>query len=297
MKHESPGRPIDYGLMTAGALGIAWAPVLFTLSGASPITAAFWRYVFALPLLGALVLLRERSRADLLRPGWLPLACGAGAFFTIDLVLWHHSIVLIGAGPSTLLANTQVVWITLFGFFVLKERPGRFFWIALPALCIGVWLLAGGDTEGIALEADRWGVLYGLAAGICYSGALICVRAAQRRANVAPETVLFVQIGVAWIVLLPLALFDPAPLVDLPLSTYLWLGVLGVGAQFVAWWAITAGIRRIPGYHGAVLLLSQPVASLLLGWWILGQSLTMGRASGATIVVLAIALVVLRDER
>ena len=26
----------------------------------------------------------------------------------------------------------------------------------------------------------------------------------------------FVQIGVAWIVLLPLALFDPAPLIDLP---------------------------------------------------------------------------------
>ena len=126
---------------------------------------------------------------------------------------------------------------------------------------------------------------------------LICVRAAQRRANVAPETVLFVQIGVAWIVLLPLALFDPAPLIDLPPSAYLWLCVLGVGAQFFAWWAITAGIRRIPGYHGAVLLLSQPVASLLLGWWILGQSLTIGRAAGATIVVLAIALVVLRDER
>jgi drug/metabolite transporter (DMT)-like permease len=267
------------------------------LSGASPITAAFWRYAYALPLLAALVLLRTRARAGFRTRRWIPLASCAGVFFTIDLVLWHNAISLVGAGPSTLLANTQVVWITIFGLVVLRERPGPVFWIALPALALGVWLLVGGGMGGIALEADRLGLLFGVGAGLAYSGALICVRAAQRRAAVQPETVLAVQISVAFIALLPLAFFDPTPLTGLPVASHLWLLLLGVGVQVLSWWAITSGIRRIPGYHGAVLLLAQPVTSVILGWWILGQALSVPRLVGALLVVAAIGLVVLRDNK
>jgi probable blue pigment (indigoidine) exporter len=71
--------------------------------------------------------------------------------------------------------------------------------------------------------------------------------------------------------------------------------LLGVGVQVASWWGITWGIRRIPGYHGAVLLFAQPVGSVLLGWWVLGQALAPTRLAGAGLILAAIALVALGD--
>ena len=64
-----------------------------------------------------------------------------------------------------------------------------------------------------------------------------------------------------------------------------------------AWLLITAGLRELPGHHGAVLLIAQPVGSLLLGWWILDQALSIPRVLGAALIVAAILLAVLPASR
>ncbi|MEE8556694.1 MAG: DMT family transporter [Myxococcota bacterium] len=286
-----------YLAVTAGALGIAWAPIFVALSGASPVAVAFWRYAYALPVLAGLVALRPRARAAFRIPGWKGLALIAGGLFTVDLVLWHRAIGLIGAGPATLLANTHVVWITLFGLVALHELPGRAFWIALPGLATGMWLLVGGDLSGIPLEADRRGLAYGLGTGLAYAGVLICIRAGQRGTPLAPESFLSLQITAGLLALVPLALLDPEPVVRLGRDAHVWLLPLGVGVQVFSWWAITAGLPRIRGYHGAVLLFAQPVGSVLLGWWVLGQALPPLRLLGAGLILAAIALTVVGDRR
>jgi drug/metabolite transporter (DMT)-like permease len=284
-----------YLATTLGALGIAWAPVFVALSGAGPVTVAFWRYAYALPWLAALVLLRPGARDAFRERRWIRLAVVGGVFFTIDLVLWHTAIGLIGAGPSTLLANTHVVWITLFGLVALGERPGPVFWLALPVLVLGMWMLAGGGMDGIPLPEDRRGLLLGAGTGLAYAVVLVCIRFAQRSGRVPPESVLLVQISMALAVLVPLAAADPEPLVPSGWRPHLWLVLLGVGVQVASWWGITWGIRRIPGYHGAVLLFAQPVGSVLLGWWVLGQALAPARLAGAGLILAAIALVALGD--
>jgi drug/metabolite transporter (DMT)-like permease len=281
--------------MTLGAIGISWAPIFVALSDVSPEAVAFWRYVYALPFLAALALLRLTPRASFRKRGWMRLAALSGVFFTIDLLLWHRSIVLIGAGPATLLANTHVIWITAFGLIALDERPGPAFWVALPGLAAGMWLLAGGDLSSIPLEADRWGLLLATGSGVGYACALICIRSAQRRTGAPPEAVLLVQIATALLALLPVALLDPEPVLRIDLAPHIWLLGLGLGVQVIAWWAITFGISRIPGYHGSALLFAQPVGSVILGWWVLDQALPLARLVGAVLILGAIALTVLRD--
>src|SRR5207302_6282450 len=89
-----------------GAVAIAFSSILVRLSHASPSTAAIFRCVYALPILGLLAWLEDRRFGG---RTWRDrrTAVGAGVFFAADLILWHHSIGDIGAGLATVLANIQ----------------------------------------------------------------------------------------------------------------------------------------------------------------------------------------------
>ncbi len=285
----------SYIATLVGALGISNAPILFTLADVHPTTGAVWRYLYALPVL--VTLLAVRGRGALGNGAWLPIAALSGVFFAADMALWHHSVVLIGAGPGTLLVNTQVLWVALFGLAFLREPPLREFWIALPIAFLGMFLISGGDLGGIEGSRDRAGLTAALVASLCYAGMLITLRRAQHASDVVPEAVLVVQVGVALALLTGVGLAEGSLPVSLAWQQHAWLALLGVGVQALSWMLITSGIRGIPGHHGAILLITQPVASLLLGWWILGQALSPARWIGAALIVAAIALALRSEPR
>ncbi len=284
----------DYTMTLCGALGISFAPILVVLSQVAPTPAAVWRFVWALPLLIPLCLIRGgdsfRTRA------WIPAAILSGVFFAADMALWHRSIGLIGAGPATLVVNTQVIWIALFGLVVLREPPTRVFWLALPVTFVGLALLSGGDIAGVPREARLPGLAMALCAGVAYAGVLICLRRAGRSAGVAPEAVLLVQLATAGPLLALLALFEGTLQVAPRLEQHAWLAVLGFGPQAVAWVLITRGIAGLPGHHGGLMLLLQPASSLLLGWAILDQALGLRAAGGALLTLLGIGTALLAER-
>src|SRR3954451_25182572 len=72
-----------------GAVAIAFSGILFRLSHVSASTGAFYRSVFALPLLWLFARTETRRYGRPTRRA-LGLAWLAGAFFAADLVLWHN---------------------------------------------------------------------------------------------------------------------------------------------------------------------------------------------------------------
>ncbi|MCP4005499.1 MAG: DMT family transporter [bacterium] len=283
--------------MVGGALGISTAPILVALSQAAPTQAAFWRFAYALPVLLALCLVRPAGRRSFSRRGWIAAAALSGLFFAADMDLWHHSIGLIGAGPSTLLANTQIVWLALFGLLFLGERPSRLFWLTLPVIALGLLLLTGEDSADLRFPEQRAGLLFGLAAGFCYAGALICLRRSQRAAPVLPEATLVMQLSVGVVALALVGAVDGSLPATLSAQQHGWLLLLGLVAQVASWMAITTGIKHLPGHHGGLLLLSQPVSSLCLGWWILDQSLAASRIAGAGLILCGVAAALFAESR
>jgi len=115
-------RPVPAVLV--GAVAIAFSGILFRLAHVSPSTGAFYRCVWALPPLGLLARREDRRYGARPRRARL-LAWGAGAFFAVDLVLWHNAIEQVGAGLATVLGNTQVVLVGLLAWALLGERPPR----------------------------------------------------------------------------------------------------------------------------------------------------------------------------
>ena len=64
------------------------------------------------------------------------------AAFAADLWLWHRSILLVGPGLSTLLANTQVFFMALAGVWFYRERIGPRFVAGITLAFAGLWLHA-----------------------------------------------------------------------------------------------------------------------------------------------------------
>mgnify|MGYP003585778203 CR=1 FL=1 len=99
--------------LLVGAAIIGTNGLMVRLAEMAPTAVAFWRMLLAGLMLGALVLARHGWQ-PLSRKAWLWCLLPALAF-AIDRWMWHRSILLVGPGLATLLANAQVFFMALAG--------------------------------------------------------------------------------------------------------------------------------------------------------------------------------------
>jgi drug/metabolite transporter (DMT)-like permease len=269
-----------------GAITIAFSSILVRLSHASPSTAAIFRCVYALPLLGLLAWREDRRNGS---RTWRERRAGlaAGVFFAADLLLWHHSIGDVGAGLATVLANIQVVLVPLVAWALLAEPPGRPVLIALPISLLGV-LMISGILEHAAFGHDpQRGTLFGIGAGVAYVGFLLLLRrgGADLRRIAGP---LFDATAVAAVLCVAagLVIGDARLVPTWPGAG--WLIVLGLTSQVLGWLLIGASLPRLPAALTSVLLTLQPVGSVALAALIFGESPSGLQLAGVALILAAL---------
>src|SRR4029077_10272343 len=164
--------------LVAAVLGAAFlsaSAVLIKLADTGPATAAFYRCFLALPVLIALAVVERRRRGPR-RPAAHLGAILAGAFLSVDLVLWNHAIADVGAGIATVLGNLQVLFVALAAWVLLRERPGRRFLLALPVVMTGVVLVSGLAGAGAGDIHPLAGIVFGLGTSVAYTAFLLILR-------------------------------------------------------------------------------------------------------------------------
>jgi len=253
----------------------------------SPSTGTVYRALFGLPLL-ALVGLAEWRRSGGLPSATVRLAALAGIFFAGDLLLWHHAIEAVGAGLATVLGNLQVIVVGFVAWLLLGERPSRATLLALPVVLLGVVLISGA-IGGDAYGADpALGVVLGIGTALCYAGYLLVIRRGLRDPRrpagpVAVATVFVVLAGsVAGLVGGDL---DPTP----SLESLAWLAVLGVTAQSAGYLLISISLPRLPAVITSIILLAQPVMTVILSVFLLGETPSGTQLLGVVFVIGGIA--------
>lgn len=265
--------------MMAGAALIGSNGLMVRIAGTPPTISAFWRMLFA----GVLLLAFARFAR-----GWRPLPRRAWAWallpaaaFAADLWLWHRSILLVGPGLSTLLANAQVFFMALAGVLLYGERPGPRFALGLALTFLGLWLLLGADWASLPPQY-RWGVWLGLATGLCYAVYNLGLKRAQQEAHAARdeargapvEQVLgLVSLGSA----LLLGLAGVAEGASFAIPTWQSLAVLLALAVFghcLAWVLISNAMRRLDVTLVGLLLLLQPLVAFVLDVALLDRATT-----------------------
>ena len=102
----------------------------------------------------------------------------SAVFFTADLWFWHRSILYVGPGLATLLANFQVFFMLLASIMLFKQQPTKMQIIAIPVALLGLLAIVGIDWN--QLHSDyRLGVIFGLLTAVSYTGYMLFMRQAQ----------------------------------------------------------------------------------------------------------------------
>jgi drug/metabolite transporter (DMT)-like permease len=274
-------RPV--AVAVAGALCITPSATLVGLAAVAPATAAFFRCVYALPLLGVLAW-RERRRLGARTARQVSRAAIAGVFFAFDLVLWNHAIAAAGAGIATVVGNLQVVFVGLGAWAAFSERPPIRLMAALPVVLAGVVLISGVVGSGAYGPDPRLGVVYGMGTSIAYAIFILVLRGAGGESvRVAgPLFEVAVVTAVASAALGPVA--GGIDLVPTWPATG-WLVLLAVTTQVVGWTLITWAWRLLPAAQTSLLLLIQPVGSVALSAAVLGERPSAWQLTGCTVVL------------
>lgn len=284
----APGRLaflVDHPVRAAvlGAAAIATSAVLVRLAGVRPETAAFYRCLYALPVLVPLARREDRRLGPRTRES-RRLAALAGLFFAADLVLWHHAIDAVGAGLATVLGNLQVLVVAFAAWALYGERPHRRYVAALPVLLTGVVLVSGAVGEGAYGEDPLLGVVFGIATSVAYAGFLLALRRSGRDLR-RPAGPLCDATAVAAAGALLVALVtDPGDLAP-SWPAHGWLLLLGVGVQVGGWLLISLSLPRLTAALTSTLLLLQPVGSMTLAAATLGEAPSAAQVAGCVLLL------------
>ena len=272
----------------AGAALISLSAVWVRLVDVPATTSGFYRVLFGSIALG-LYLLLSRKRLHFSKRIWQILMLAA-VFFALDLWFWHRSIIFIGPGLATLLANFQVFILMLAGVLVLRQRPTALQIVAVPLALFGLALIVGLDWQQLPPNY-RMGIVYGLLTALVYAAYLLTMRFARKDvASGMPTREIAVVSFAAAIMLGVSAIAEGQSLVIPTLTDAGWLLAYGVLSHSLGYILIVSSLPQVSTTEAGLALLLQPTLSFV--WDVLLFARPMGPAElgGAAIALVAIYL-------
>jgi drug/metabolite transporter (DMT)-like permease len=271
-----------------GAVLISLSPVWVKLVSVSPTTSGFYRVAIGSATV-VLIMILARQRLRLSGRAWV-LVGFAGAFFSLDLFFWHRSIIYVGPGLSTLLANFQVFIMMFAGVVLLRQKPSATQLFAVPLALLGLAMIIGLDWQ--SLPGDyRLGVIFGLLTAIMYAGYLLSLRAArvnsESRIPLAEVAVISI---VCTLLLLVIAQVEGVSLAVADAADIKWLLCYGIlshsfGALFLA-----SSLPHVSTTEAGLALLLQPTLSFVWDVLFFGRPMQTIEVVGAAIALIAIYL-------
>ena len=278
----------------AGATVISFAPFLYIRSDTTPLTGAFYRMLYALPLLGLLVWTSKKEDPRNTNSRWL--AFGAGILLAIDFAGYHSAIDYIGSGIATLIGNSQVIIVTLVTWWLFGERPNKFILFSLPIVMLGLLLVSGVWDKAAYGEDPVKGVIGGIVAAVFYSSFLIAYRQSNRigapAVNAQFDATAGATLGILILGTIPLTSLGLEP-IDHTITwpNHGWLIVLAISCQVIGWIGITYALPRLPAAHTSFAVLLQPVLTIVWGILLLDETPSFQQSMGMIMILGAIIAV------
>ncbi|MEM1087202.1 MAG: DMT family transporter [Pseudomonadota bacterium] len=278
--------PVWFGpaMVFAGGIFIGFAPIglRLGLDELGPQAIAFWRYVFALPIL--FILAVGVNRRLPVKPN--PYVIVAGTCFALDIGLWHWGLTYTTVANATFIVNLGNVCVGITAWIFLKERPTRIWFIAVLIAIAGAAALSlGGEVGG---KADIRGDLLALGAAVLVSCYMVASKVARRTIG-GLDTIFWltaVEIAVAAILVIAFReSFMPATMMGFIVPLFLAIFVQ-IGGQAL----IITGLGHTPAAIAGVLVLVQPVVAAAISWQLFEEPLTAIQAGGAAFILFGIYL-------
>jgi drug/metabolite transporter (DMT)-like permease len=267
---------------------IAFSGIFYKFAHVSPETATVFRCLYGLPILALVGWWEDRRYGPLpSRAVWLAIV--AGVFFAGDLLTWHHAVDQVGAGLATVLGNLQVIVVALVAWLAFGERPPRSVLLGLPIVLAGAVLISGVIGSGAYGANPPLGVALGIVTGLSYAGYLLLIRRGSDdlRRPAGPVAISTAStLVVSAVVGLLLGSLDPVP----SLPSHAWLIAVGITSQSIGYLIISISLPRLPAALTSIILLAQPVATVILARILVDEEPSIAQLAGVAMVVAGIAV-------
>ena len=291
---ESANLQKSMGIAMFGGVVVSFAPILYALSDANPLTGAFFRMAYAIPFL--LLIIWFRKAQDSRSTNTRLVAVIAGFAFSLDFLAYHSTVDWIGTGIGTLIGNSQVIIVTLMSWWLFGERPNLSILISLPIVMIGLVLISGVLDDNPYGEYPVRGVIAGVFTAIFYSAFLIIYRFANRElapaVNLQFDSTVGCALGLLILSFLPLQSIYVEPIDFEPsFPTHGWLLALALLSQVMGWLAIAYSLPRLPAAYTSFAILLQPTFTIIWGIILLSESPSLQQAVGMFLILGSIVAV------
>lgn len=258
------------------------AALLFSTGGAAikSLTLTGWQTASLRSLVAGLVLFAVLPEA---RKGLSPGVVPAGCAYAATLVLFVLANKLTTSANAIFLQSTAPAFMLFLAPVILKERIGRREIIYSITLLAGMLLLFRGESSPAATAPDEAsGNWLALGSGFTYAITLIALRRGASRTGTAISVVAAGNL-IAFVACAPMAF----PIVRWQASDVWLILFLGLCQIGLAYGLLTRGMRRVPAFESATLLLAEPVMNPVVTWWALGERPSLWALGGGAVILVS----------
>lgn len=289
-------------LAAACGAGFLWGTgalvvqVLIQRHGFTPENISFWRFI-----VGALVLLAVFGRPAQWPAFWRTLRpmlgtlLAAGAAMAGYVLLWFYGIERIGAAIPTLIALClPPVLVTLVALARGEEQTSWPLLALLTLSLLGTLLLvlpheAGSDGAGVSHVPDvmqlALGVGFAIGSALLYTGFTLVSGKLSNALGAGPATLGLTVVAAAVMGLS--ALHQPLQWpTDVPPQA--WFLYLGIVTAALALLAFSWGAARLSPTLLTIAVLVEPLTTVLLAAWLLGEQLSLPQWLGGALLLTSI---------
>lgn len=239
------------------------------------------RFLLAALLLLPLAWLREPppTRAQLVR------AAGCGTLLGASLLLWVTAISqsdALGSGAFIMSVATLMAPLAAWGAF--RAKPGRHYWLTLPIAIAGLLLLSSSTHWGVSLS------LFWFLAAATTLGIQLAVHRHFAQ-SIAPTWLTCIQLAMTGLLGTLLSLLtEQWPEAGVSHSIWGWFAASVLIATTLRYWLLTHALSKMTTAHAALMMLLEPVWTLILSTLFYSEPLGGAKLAGAGLVLGALVL-------
>ena len=296
MKKLSKAALVGYpaGIITGIAYGLN---PLFGMplinNGAAIESILFFRYAFAVVILGAFLWLTKQSFKITAKQAGVLLILGV--LYTSSSIFLFEAYNYIASGLATTLIFLYPVLVAIIMVF-LRVVPSWPVWLAIAATFGGVLVMTqGSGDEG----TNPIGVVLSLGSALVYALFIVIINRSKAIAKISNTLLTFYALMVGATLFLGMILLSDTAMTTGIEGGAAWLNLIGLALlpTIVSTATLAIAIRNIGATKASVLGVFEPITAILVGTLMFGEPLTSNIVVGICIAIIAVTFMISVTKR
>ncbi|MEZ9140405.1 MULTISPECIES: DMT family transporter [unclassified Shewanella] len=226
-----------------------------------------------------------------LRAKQILLACGVGIFLGLALLVWVHAVsVTQSLSEGAFIMSLAMIIAPMTAWILFKIKPNKAFWYALPMSIAGMMLMT--LTNGWEVDESQWFFLF--------ASALLSVHFVLNKKisnRIKPLDSICLQLFMVGLVGgIYVAFTQQAPF-EVSSNLAIWFVLSTVFATSLRYLLQTIGQYSVNMETAALIMVLEPIWTLMLSILMLGESVEMQKLAGGVVIFLSLIMYIKLSKR